>query len=209
MAGLLPLAVSTSHVSPKTILGLITMRALSARRIHEGAWICFGLQMNSFDVCVKSFLLAESFITGWILSTVELGVMDLFVALQSTVRCEGLAATLPITRMVSLGHRVKVCQVSLKMVFTRESAVAVVVRAGKRALFGMGTHVRFESAGSIEALSATLKVAHIIPRSLSLAVRTLSAIVCVIDLSICRGIELHARAGFDLGSIDRVAASGL
>ena len=49
------------------------------------------------------------------------------------------------------------------MVLAREVSVTIIVGADERTFLGVGTHVGFETARPIEALSAAFEIADVVP----------------------------------------------
>lgn len=163
---------------------------LTGLGIDEGAGEWPDLQVLHLDMCQERLLFPEHLIARRIVSAVELGLVDVLVPLQPTVRSEALPASVPVACKGSRGGHVAmgILHVPCEMVFARKRLVAAGLSAGKGSLLAVGSHVGFEAAWSVEALAAAVEFADVVPLATSLTLCPQLAIVGKCDFVVFRGI---------------------
>jgi hypothetical protein len=188
--------VDLENMSLEGTFRLVAVRApVTGLRVYKGARIRLHFLVLRLDVCLQSLLLTKCLVTRWVLSTVELGLVDIPVSLQPTLGRETLFASRPVASESSFddGVAVGVLHVTLKMVFTGERLVAARLRAGKGSFLVVAAHVGFEAAWSIEALFAAFKCADVVPLAACLTIRPQFSILGVVDLEIVRIVGLPSQ----------------
>jgi hypothetical protein len=182
-------AVDLCHVSLQSRFSLVTAcTAVACGSVYVGARVGLDLEVLRFDVCLKSFLFAKSFVAWREAGAVVFGGVDIAMTLQTAGRGEALAAARPVADMstLSVGIGMGIVQVALEVVFARKRLVAAVVRAGKRTFVVVAAHVGIETAGTVEALAAAVDIADVVPLAAGLAVGAAGAIVGEVDLVVAR-----------------------
>lgn len=165
-----------------------TLTSFSTFCSDKGTRVRLDLEVLSLDMRLKGLVFPEVLVAWRKLGAIELRLVYIHVSLETAIGGEALPTSSPIAGVSAFGDWITVCvlQMPLKVIFAGEGLVATWLGASEGSLLVVTSHVRFETAWSVETLSTGSHWTDVMPLSARLAICSPRAIVREIDFVVAR-----------------------